>query len=847
MRIIPIQLNQLKSLLNSNKGAIEPISTFILIVILAVGTVVSSNIVSKQKISQQSFAGCPEDTQSCEEEYGAHCGQDNKGQMLCHKFGCSKDGSGGTGCSWGAGSYCETDKCEMPKPVTPTPDAGNVGVIHLDCPGGTKEVDKYGECCGCGKAKEVVVCKDASGKEGFYWGDCVHQADSCTNGCVAPGKPTPAADCPDQKNQMLKACIRVDCDGKNWMKVEKWCDGSGFSYEKAGRSTGVSCGASKKPNPGCSAPDDGVGPGTSCPGVCIPEKDCLPAHGVAKPDGGWAEEECNGGGNVCCLVDTLNCQQTYGGTCYAKCPETTGTGIAKFPNEKWEDCPGDEQVCCPPKEYGICEQAAPDSATYRGCVADVNSCPGRVVATNTGWSDCGDDMQTCCEIPKQPLKELGGSCQHGTECKNNMEASIDCIGGKCRQVFTLEDCGVPRQNDQQVYICDEEAGYTKRDGYCCSGQESCKGRCEGTASQKKTCVELCGGNGGECLTVDRGYRLENNSCVADVIEASAFNCASGTSCYCKASTPCTGIDQSNNPNCKTVCANGEATSQAQTSNVPVSATTDEFSTFSGHGEASSPAKNAKITLKDPEGKKYLVKTDKNGDYSITVPTDRIYDVTIESTGYKTLAFKWDSKMGLDYLMNFKLVKKDKAESGNFEIEEATKDRLLVGWNLISLPVKPKKPMTASGLLAEINRSGGLAVSVSRWQDGRWETYLAGLDKNDFAIEVGRAYFVENFNETQFKIEGDEITQPQTLDLKPGWNAIGLPKTSSCPTSSCSAKAVMNLIDQQSADSARIFGQFESGLWGTLAKEGQQFYGWDFIIKSNAGYFVKVNKPLQLLP
>jgi len=77
----------------SNKGLIEPISAFIVIVVLAVGAVVSSNLVSREKANLQSQAeSCPEGLLPCKEDsYGEPCGEGNRGVKVCHKSGCSKD------------------------------------------------------------------------------------------------------------------------------------------------------------------------------------------------------------------------------------------------------------------------------------------------------------------------------------------------------------------------------------------------------------------------------------------------------------------------------------------------------------------------------------------------------------------------------------------------------------------------------------------------------------------------------------------------------------------------------------------------------------------------------------
>ena len=250
-------------------------------------------------------------------------------------------------------------------------------------------------------------------------------------------------------------------------------------------------------------------------------------------------------------------------------------------------------------------------------------------------------------------------------------------------------------------------------------------------------------------------------------------------------------------------------------------------------------------MSDATGKTYQTKTDEDGNFTIDVPTNQSYKVQILAPGYKTLTFNWNPREGKDYFSKIKLEKKESVKEGNFEILEMAGVRLLFGWNLISLPVSPTRPLRASDLIDEINKQGGLAVAVSRWQGSYWETYLAGLDKNNFQIEVGKAYFVENFKETKFKLEGEEITQPQVLNLMAGWNTVGVPKTVNCY--SCSAKAILNLINKEKPGAGRVLSKFESGFWESVAFEKEEFYGRNFDIEPSRGYFLKVSQPVNLLP
>jgi uncharacterized protein YkwD len=67
-----------------------------------------------------------------------------------------------------------------------------------------------------------------------------------------------------------------------------------------------------------------------------------------------------------------------------------------------------------------------------------------------------------------------------------------------------------------------------------------------------------------------------------------------------------------------------------------------------------------------------------------------------------------------------------------------------GWNLLAAPACRDGQLscyTASSLVASINARAGSAVEVDDWANGSWVAYMVGYPFNDFAIQVGRAYFV----------------------------------------------------------------------------------------------------------
>ena len=107
--------------------------------------------------------------------------------------------------------------------------------------------------------------------------------------------------------------------------------------------------------------------------------------------------------------------------------------------------------------------------------------------------------------------------------------------------------------------------------------------------------------------------------------------------------------------------------------------------------------------------------------------------------------------------------------------------LIPGWNLITLPALPVKPLTAKGLLAQIAKQGGNATAVSTLENGAWKSYVVedhqDYSKDNFTIEPGKAYFVNSLKRSTLSFIGQEFASPVRVSLKEGWNAVGFPKTS----------------------------------------------------------------------
>ncbi|MBC8422396.1 MAG: immune inhibitor A, partial [Chloroflexi bacterium] len=68
--------------------------------------------------------------------------------------------------------------------------------------------------------------------------------------------------------------------------------------------------------------------------------------------------------------------------------------------------------------------------------------------------------------------------------------------------------------------------------------------------------------------------------------------------------------------------------------------------------------------------------------------------------------------------------------------------LEIGWNSIGIP--HTEAYTAESLCEEINDQcgEGVAVEVDRWHASGWDGHICGLPFNNFAIEIGKGYFVK---------------------------------------------------------------------------------------------------------
>ena len=162
-----------------------------------------------------------------------------------------------------------------------------------------------------------------------------------------------------------------------------------------------------------------------------------------------------------------------------------------------------------------------------------------------------------------------------------------------------------------------------------------------------------------------------------------------------------------------------------------------------------------------------------------------------------------------------------------------------GWNLVTLPLQPVEPHTASSLLSAINSGSAVCEQVYRWENGSWIGYVGGLPFNDFNIQMGTGYFVNCSQAGEWTMEGSQLQEGVPLDLSSGWNLVGIPY----PSSGYTAQSLLDAINAQGGSCSEI-NRWENGSW-TAHIDGLPFNNFD--IQPTEGYFVKCSSPSLFTP
>lgn len=168
--------------------------------------------------------------------------------------------------------------------------------------------------------------------------------------------------------------------------------------------------------------------------------------------------------------------------------------------------------------------------------------------------------------------------------------------------------------------------------------------------------------------------------------------------------------------------------------------------------------------------------------------------------------------------------------------DVVKYEFVAGWNLISYNLA--EGSTASKLISSINGFGGYATHVATYVAGSWMMYSERAGQklgNDFKLVPGQGYFVKVIKPVTMYIEGKLIEKDQSIYLNTGWNLVGLRSTVT------GAKNLIEEVNKTTVLNLDTVTRLEGGRYENLVSDGTTYYGNDFALKSESGYFVRLKK------
>lgn len=165
--------------------------------------------------------------------------------------------------------------------------------------------------------------------------------------------------------------------------------------------------------------------------------------------------------------------------------------------------------------------------------------------------------------------------------------------------------------------------------------------------------------------------------------------------------------------------------------------------------------------------------------------------------------------------------------------------LQAGWNLIALPYIPFNPVDAESILQAINAQGGNCTEIDAWSAGLWVSHPLGMPFNQFSINMGEGYFIKCSKNSSWAMEGKQLVEAVPINLKPGWNLIGMPYTKLNYT----AQNVLDDVKIQEGNCSEIV-RWQDGLWVTHP-DGFQYN--NFTIDHSQGYFLNCSMTSTFIP
>jgi len=141
-----------------------------------------------------------------------------------------------------------------------------------------------------------------------------------------------------------------------------------------------------------------------------------------------------------------------------------------------------------------------------------------------------------------------------------------------------------------------------------------------------------------------------------------------------------------------------------------------------------------------------------------------------------------------------------------------------GWNLLSLPLSPTTPLSASTLLAGLlAQTGGNYAEIDGFTNGQWApsyfqevrpTPLTG--GSDYTLALGQGYALYSDMSGTVAFSGVPASA-QTVSLARGWNLVGFPDAVTATTPLSASAILSGLLGQTGGNYAELDG-FTNGAW-----------------------------------
>ncbi len=183
---------------------------------------------------------------------------------------------------------------------------------------------------------------------------------------------------------------------------------------------------------------------------------------------------------------------------------------------------------------------------------------------------------------------------------------------------------------------------------------------------------------------------------------------------------------------------------------------------------------------------------------------------------------------IDYVSSIKDVRK---------VSETVAINLKNSINLVSFPKLPENVSSAGQLVEYLNVQGADVLSVSKRNNGQWQSYITRDGKSfsdDFQIRAGEVYFIKAKYQTSIMVDaaGADIPSVGDIVLERGWNPITL----SGMAGDYNASDIVELFEGENVNG--VF-YWDGGKYQGITLEGGEVYGKDFLLLEGQPYWVRV--------